>query len=281
MWMTLVWFLLFVFHCQFIHSFGTLNVERNQKQLISPSFTNHHRLVSQLFSSSSLNNHEKATTTTTTTDYPMNDGVTSEMVGHHVAIKTRNIEMAIAFYSLLGFQVETKFRAGPAKAAWLQNNNNQRLEVIEVPSYMLPKKGISRAIDLIQHESLLGFNHLALNVTQCIQTIKSKKNESTIIDESCGCIYGLNEYMKELNQTSMHMFQKTLRVAVPPRQQIIGGHVYELSFIYDADGSLLELLYWTNELTNKQDSGWEPWDGKGFINGAKNNNSDDDSTSKL
>ena len=277
--MTLVWFLLFVCHCHYIHSFGLFNVERNQKQSLSSSslttnYHYHHRIVSQLFSSS-LNPNEKATTTNNDPFTNNNNSdVTSQLVGHHVAIKTRNMDMAIAFYSLLGFQVETKFRAGPAKAAWLLHNH-QRLELIEVPSYMLPQKGISRAIDLTQQESLLGFNHLALNVTHCIQTLKQKQ-ESVIVDESCGCTYGLNEYLKELNQTSYQKFQKTLRVAVPPRQQIIGGHVYELSFIYDADGSLLELLHWTNELTTQQDSGWEPWDGTGFIN-ANNNNS----TSKL
>ena len=251
MWVrVVVWFLLFVIHSHFASSLGIARLGK-KKLVLSSSFIAKDSYRANQFKLFSSN------------------VVTSPMAGHHVAVKTRNIEMAISFYSLLGFQVETKFRAGPAKAAWLQlNNNNARLELIEVPSYMLPNEGIPRAIDFTKHESLLGFNHLALNVTQCIHNMKLERKES-LIDESCGCTYGLNEYMNALNEKSIEMFNKTLRVAVEPRQQIIGGHVYELSFIYDADGSLLELIHWTNELENKNiASGWEPWDGKGF-NGPK------------
>lgn len=86
---------------------------------------------------------------------------------HHTAIKTRNITLAIEFYSLLGFQVSTKFRAGPARAAWLEqpssagSSSPYRLELIEVPSYMLnePEGMKRRAIDLMQRQDLLGVSH--------------------------------------------------------------------------------------------------------------------------
>ncbi len=52
---------------------------------------------------------------------------------------------------------------------------------------------------------------------------------------------------------------------MPPKQQIIGRQVYELAFLYDADGCLIELLHLQNELPQQLDSGWDPWDGTGFV----------------
>lgn len=71
--------------------------------------------------------------------------------------------------------------------------------------------------------------------------------------------------MQDLNSTSFEHFGKSLRVAVKPRQQIIGGSVYELGFIYDADGALVEFLHKQTDLEQDVDSGWEVWDGKGFV----------------
>mmetsp|Transcript_20677 Transcript_20677/g.30432 ORF Transcript_20677/g.30432 Transcript_20677/m.30432 type:complete len:310 (+) Transcript_20677:19-948(+) len=207
----------------------------------------------------------------------------SSLLSHHTAVKTRDIEASITFYSLLGFDVETKFRSGPARAAWLTNANpndsdneqqkrypSSRIELIEVPSYMLQEeKGTrKRALDLAKNEALLGINHLALDVTACIQQIKTAKLNAnqTIVDEDCGCTYGLAEFMDGVNAVSLKSFGKSLRVAMPPRQQIIGKAVYEIAFLYDPDGALLELLYWTKNLDIQGEmlSGWEPWDGKGF-----------------
>ena len=60
---------------------------------------------------------------------------------HHTALRTRNITTAIQFYSLLGYRVEGRFRAGPARAAWLELDGSQhRLELIEVPAHILNER---------------------------------------------------------------------------------------------------------------------------------------------
>ena len=40
----------------------------------------------------------------------------------------------------------------------------------------------------------------------------------------------------------MALFGRQLRIALPPEQKVIGSQVYEMAFIYDADGALIELL---------------------------------------
>ncbi|KAG7367777.1 glyoxalase/bleomycin resistance protein/dioxygenase [Nitzschia inconspicua] len=190
---------------------------------------------------------------------------------HHVAIKTRNITTAIQFYSLLGFEPTVQFRAGPARAAWLEQktpcNNpssmspadasvSARLELIEIPSFMLNEQDgqTIRAIDLMKRQELLGYNHIALDVTESVDLLDSTNTTS------------LSEWIQQLNQRSVEMFGKTLRIALKPQQQIIGNSVYELAFIYDADGALLELIRKQTDLPQNVDSGWEPWDGQGFRN---------------
>mmetsp|Transcript_3637 Transcript_3637/g.7583 ORF Transcript_3637/g.7583 Transcript_3637/m.7583 type:complete len:261 (-) Transcript_3637:418-1200(-) len=186
---------------------------------------------------------------------------------HHTALKTRNITNAIQFYSLLGFSVQHKFRAGPARAAWLQlaSSPSSRLEVIEVPGYMLQEEpGMrKRALDLMKRPELLGFNHLALDVTDQVKCGNSTSNTTTGTFAD-GTLLG---YMKDLNATSWQRFNRTLRVALQPKQQLIGNEVYELGFIYDADGCLVEFLHKQSQLSQDIDSGWDPWDGSGFVGG--------------
>ena len=173
---------------------------------------------------------------------------------HHTALKTRNITLAIQFYSLLGFEPTTRFRAGPARAAWLEQPGalNSRLELIEVPSWMLNEpEGMKRqAPDLTQRQDMLGQNHFALDVSQ------SMKEQG---------MSSLSEWVAMLHAKSLHMFGKRLRVALVPQQQILGNAVYELAFLFDADGALVELLHKQNDLPQRIDPGWEPWDGKGFV----------------
>lgn len=183
------------------------------------------------------------------------------LLSHHSAMKTRNITVSIQFYSLLGFEVEAKFRAGPARAAWLSQpgapSSNGRLELIEVPSHILqePEGSKRRAFDLMERQELLGWNHLALDVTDSIREKQSAED------------YQLGDWMQDLNERSKALFGKSLRVALEPRQQIIGKRVYELAFLYDADGGLIELLHEQSELEQSLDSGWEPWNGKGTEQG--------------
>jgi hypothetical protein len=95
----------------------------------------------------------------------------------------------------------------------------------------------------------LGYNHLALDVTGQIKS---------------AALGNLTAWMDQLNQTSVDRFGRGLRIAVPPRQQVMGKNVFELSFIYDADGCLLEFLHKQSELSQPLQSGWEPWDGEDF-----------------
>jgi catechol 2,3-dioxygenase-like lactoylglutathione lyase family enzyme len=246
---------------------------------------------------------------------------------HHTALKTRNITNAIEFYSLLGYQVASRFRAGPARAAWLelpQGNTadapttsattttttttpctttsaaTSRLELLEVPAYMLPPSSSPtatrppRAPNLMDRQEVLGYNHVALDVTYQIQHMQQQRRDqqkeqldsvtirntntttaeaststatTSNISTSTTVSSPLADWMSILNTTSVERFGKTLRVALEPQQQIIGRGVYELAFLFDADGCLVELLHQQSVLPQSVNvqSGWEPWDGQGFV----------------
>jgi len=210
-----------------------------------------------------------------TKNAPLNNQISSAIISHHVALKTRNIENAIKFYSLLGFQVESKFVAGPARAAWLlhescsdkhsNNNNSQsRIELLEVPSYMLNEsEGMQKkAIDLTKREELLGLNHFALDVTHCIP--RPDNDDGASADGKACALYQLQEWMNDLDVLSIDKFGRSLRVALAPTKRIIGREVYEMAFLYDADGTLVELLNHSGTLQQEVGDGWEPWDGLGW-----------------
>jgi catechol 2,3-dioxygenase-like lactoylglutathione lyase family enzyme len=166
---------------------------------------------------------------------------------HHLAIRTRDIEMAIQFYSLLDFEVETKFLAGTVRAAWLRqekgNSEGVRIELIEVPKGILREtEGTrQRAIDLSTRLDLLGLNHYALDVTS---SIKGKGMKD------------LKAWIDFINEKSMMKFGKTLRIAVEPQDQMIGQYLYQLAFIYDYDGALIELLNRRKRFSQQMVSGW-------------------------
>jgi catechol 2,3-dioxygenase-like lactoylglutathione lyase family enzyme len=213
---------------------------------------------------------------------------------HHTALKTRNITNAIQFYSLLGYQVVSRFRAGPARAAWLEQpvgnsvvpppspatlstpdkdvvvasttSSSSRLELIEVPAYMLPSTGPPRrALSLMERPAVLGYNHVALDVTFQIQQMQQDSTTQNTTTTATTANANLADWISQLNATSVERFGKTLRVALEPQQQIIGQGVYELAFLSDADGCLVELLHQQSVLPQNVQSGWEPWDGQGFV----------------
>lgn len=186
---------------------------------------------------------------------------------HHVALQTNNITRAIMFYSLLGFECVEKFRAGPAKASWLQfktpNMTNTLIELLEVPSTSnIPRRAPGR---LDPATSIMGYHHVALQVSLPLET-----------------------FVAHLNTTSYRRFGKYLYMAVwPPQQRQMGSSgVYDVAFVYDADGCLIELLYHqppppkthssllnaTNSTTvgtpGQIMSGWEPWNGTGWVGGT-------------
>ncbi|KAJ8600820.1 hypothetical protein CTAYLR_006422 [Chrysophaeum taylorii] len=162
---------------------------------------------------------------------------------------SRDVEAAMQFYTLLGLEEERRFRAGPAsatitslsstrsqaRAAWLLGSG-LRLELIEVPAVFDPQR---RAADLLNDVTSLGLNHVALDVT----------NASARADS-------LGDFLQELNDDSERLFQRSLKLVLPPYQQMIGQDVFELAFVHDADGVLLELLRWQARIPNPMKPDW-------------------------
>ena len=137
---------------------------------------------------------------------------------HHSAVRTRDIEKSLKFYSLLGLDEERRFKSGAARCAWLRSAGGAaRLELVEVPDYV----DTGRAADGLA-PAHVGLNHVALDVGH-------------LCDD-------LGDFLRRLNDDSERLFEKSLGLALPPRQQIIGQEVYELAFVRDADGVLVELL---------------------------------------
>jgi catechol 2,3-dioxygenase-like lactoylglutathione lyase family enzyme len=180
---------------------------------------------------------------------------------HHITIKTRDIISAMEFYSLLGFESKNKFRVGQARATWLENVviGAGRIELIEVPSSMLQEGsgGRQRALDRVRNQELLGLNHLTLDVSDVIR----KKG-----------LISLSEFLGFLNDTSYELYGKGLRLAVEPQKQAIGDRIYETAFLYDPDGSLIEIQHRTNERTQEFLSSssdyWELTGGQGLVDSS-------------
>lgn len=144
-----------------------------------------------------------------------------------------------------------------------------------------PEGKIKRALDLTKREELLGLNHFCLDVTHCIPKPSNISGDESLISNidattttvvskedgsSSSCsLYNLQEWLDDLNQLSISTFGKSMRVALQPTKRIIGRDVYEMAFIYDADGTLVELLNWSGRLEQEVGDGWEPWNGEGFV----------------
>ena len=202
---------------------------------------------------------------------------TVSMRQHHMAMKTSNIEMSIAFYSLLDFYPVAKFRSGPARAAWLEHqphgsgigdkespdnnigSNADRIELIEVPEEILyegmdvearkqvPRK---RALDRISNPAVLGWDHMCLDVTDSIRAMSTNN---------------LQGWIDALNSRSQSKFGKDLRVALQPRVKVFGKGKYELAFIYDADGGMIELVNLVSDSGSEMESSWDDDDDSRII----------------
>lgn len=96
-----------------------------------------------------------------------------------------------------------------------------------------------RAPDLLADPAALGLNHLAVDVT----------GVSTAVDS-------LRDFLRCLNDDSERLFQRSVKLVLPPYQQMIGQDVFELAFIHDADGALLELLRFQTRLPTEMDPDW-------------------------
>ena len=212
--------------------------------------------------------------------------ITCSMQQHHTAMKTSNIEMSIAFYSLLDFHPVAKFRSGPARAAWLGHmpngdasgkgsadsgsriNSAARIELIEIPEEILyegideeerkqmPRK---RALDRMTNTAVLGWDHMCLDVTESVRTMSVDGDND---ENSTGNLQG---WIDALNSKSKSQFGKDLRVALEPRVKLFGKEQYELAFIYDADGALIELVNKLDGSESPVESSWDDEDDSRII----------------
>ena len=152
---------------------------------------------------------------------------------------------------------------GQARATWLENVvvGAGRIELIEVPPDMLEQGGTSsrRALDRVRNQELLGWNHMTLDVSDLMQ----KKGHAS-----------LSEFLGYLNEKSYNQFGKGLRLAVEPQKQAIGDRIYDTSFLYDPDGSMIQLQSLTNERVRdyRMSSVYygEPTGGQGLVDQSGN-----------
>jgi catechol 2,3-dioxygenase-like lactoylglutathione lyase family enzyme len=132
---------------------------------------------------------------------------------HHASIRTVDIHRAIAFYEQLGFQVHERFTAGITLACWMEGLGG-RIELIQVPE---PRP----AADAFADEHYTGYYHLSFDLTVAVSD--------------------LPQWLEKLQQNAEEKGQP-LKVLLPPTQQQIGEHVYEVAFLADADGLPLEFI---------------------------------------
>eukprot|EP00815_Leptocylindrus_aporus_P012585 CAMPEP_0116072060 /NCGR_PEP_ID=MMETSP0322-20121206/14229_1 /TAXON_ID=163516 /ORGANISM="Leptocylindrus danicus var. apora, Strain B651" /LENGTH=289 /DNA_ID=CAMNT_0003560685 /DNA_START=180 /DNA_END=1049 /DNA_ORIENTATION=+ len=250
---------------------------------------------SQIYSSSSTSESE---------DQSPSNGIYTSGI-HHTAIRTKDIESSIKFYSLLSFEVEDKYLiGGQVKAAWLQNKST-KLELIEVPEHVLgAPKELVRAADQMAKMNLLGLNHICLDVTESIRARQGMKlsrgsgglnqwfveNENEDEDknnnsESCAgsrqvddyernAEYGLQDWLLDLEDESKRNFGKTLRIALEPTSRTIGMNVYDIAYLYDPDGALVEVLnYVTSVKEGSIRTSWEVMMDDDFISMLKQKSS--------
>jgi catechol 2,3-dioxygenase-like lactoylglutathione lyase family enzyme len=139
---------------------------------------------------------------------------------HHVSIRTANIHRAIAFYEQLGFEVNERFTTGYTLACWMQGQLG-RIELIEIPQ---PKP----APDAFGDEHYVGYYHISFDLTASTPDLPS-------------WLKTLQAQFEILTEEKPDLYQP-LKVLLEPTQQMIGTHVYEVTFIADTDGLPLEFI---------------------------------------
>ncbi len=132
---------------------------------------------------------------------------------HHVSIRTADIHRAIAFYQLLGFEVSDRFSTGYTLACWLEGQQG-RLELIQIPQPAPPP-------DAFGDEHYVGYYHLSFDLGETGQTLPQ----------------WLTQFAQALGQIG-----HSLKILLPPEQQMIGDRLYAVAFIADLDGLPIELI---------------------------------------
>ncbi|MEM9118578.1 MAG: VOC family protein [Cyanobacteria bacterium P01_F01_bin.56] len=139
---------------------------------------------------------------------------------HHASIRTADIHRAIAFYSLLGFEMETQFTAGITLACWMTGLQG-RIELLQIPE---PHS----APDCFHNEHYTGYYHLSFDLTE-------------VVDSLPNWLKSLAARFDQAHQQNADAVAP-LKVLLAPQQQMIGKQVYEVAFVADADGLPLEFL---------------------------------------
>ena len=139
---------------------------------------------------------------------------------HHVSIRTANIHRAIAFYERLGFEMEERFTAGITLACWMTGWGG-RIELMQIPE---PKP----APDAFGDERYVGYYHLSFDLTEKVADLHD-------------WLEALERQFEAAARDRPECYE-TLKILLPPTQQAIGSHIYEVTFLADADGLPLEFL---------------------------------------
>jgi catechol 2,3-dioxygenase-like lactoylglutathione lyase family enzyme len=134
---------------------------------------------------------------------------------HHASIRTADIHRAIAFYEILGFTLEERFTAGITLACWMTGLGG-RIELLQVPEPHPPA-------DPFHDEHYTGYYHLSFDLTDQVTSLPTWLADLAARYQSAAP-------------------PQPLTVLLPPQQQMIGPHVYEVAFIADRDGLPLEFL---------------------------------------
>ncbi|KAI0566834.1 Acetyltransferase (GNAT) [Gracilaria domingensis] len=154
---------------------------------------------------------------------------TNETSLSHVMIRTMDIARARRFYSLLGFQDVSRFRANGVRGAWIETVHTilkqspyieQRIELLEMKT-LVTEQQVRNAYQSGMADYTPGLGHICFDVSRACTN--------------------LTRFLCTMQKESVNRFQMSLRVVEKPRPIVIGSNVLEISFISDADGTLLEL----------------------------------------
>ena len=86
--------------------------------------------------------------------------------------------------------------------------------------------------------------------------------------------YGLQDWLLDLEDESKRNFGKTLRIALEPTSRTIGLNVYDIAYLYDPDGALVEVLnYVTSVKEGSIRTSWEVMMDDDFISMLKQKSS--------
>jgi catechol 2,3-dioxygenase-like lactoylglutathione lyase family enzyme len=146
---------------------------------------------------------------------------------HHASIRTADIHRAIAFYEKLGFTLEERFTAGITLACWMTGLGG-RIELLQVPAP-------APTADAFHDEHYTGYYHLSFDLTDNLTGDLTEPGNT------------LPDWLTQLKQRFAQADPPLeVNVLLPPQQQMIGSHVYEVMFLADTDGLPLEFLRMIN-----------------------------------